>query len=127
MKHFCPLRWWLKGLGDNFVTSNWPCWFELNICCAIIINSNQVSSTCKDAVELNVTYVKITEILSGIVLSWNMPPSDAHENAVQYHLYAYQQGHEPPSRSLWKKVRSAVVFWDLCNVNYLFVKVLQFY
>ena len=49
----------------------------------------------------------------GIVLSWNMASTSKHEPAASYHLYAYQEGSEPPSTLLWKRVS--------CQPHYLVV------
>lgn len=45
----------------------------------------------------------------GIVLSWNMATSARHEEAAHYHLYAYQEGTDPPTASIWKRVRHSVL------------------
>ena len=47
----------------------------------------------------------LSSYISGIVLSWNMPPLDDHETISSYQLFAYQETNSViPSTSLWKKV-----------------------
>jgi len=57
----------------------------------------------------------------GIVLSWNMATSVRHAEASTYHLYAYQEGTDPPSTNLWKRVsrlyRMLLVFFCFCPVT----------
>ena len=57
----------------------------------------------------------------GIVLSWNMTLTSRDEPAATYHLYAYQEGSEPPSPTLWKRVSCwimATYFYALFDVSY---------
>lgn len=43
--------------------------------------------------------------VAGIVLSWNMDlRPDFHADVSSYQIYAYQEGSQPPSVNLWKKV-----------------------
>ncbi|XP_024938695.1 activating transcription factor 7-interacting protein 1 isoform X2 [Cephus cinctus] len=49
--------------------------------------------------------LKITKVLNGIVLSWNMNLNDQYAKIVSYQLYAYQEfPNVVPSSNLWKKV-----------------------
>ncbi|XP_046404450.1 activating transcription factor 7-interacting protein 1-like isoform X2 [Ischnura elegans] len=49
--------------------------------------------------------LKLSKVMNGIVLSWNMTATTPHEDIASYQLYAYQEGaNAPPSPSLWKKV-----------------------
>ncbi|XP_071452221.1 activating transcription factor 7-interacting protein 1-like isoform X2 [Hetaerina americana] len=49
--------------------------------------------------------LKLSKVLNGIVLSWNMTTTTPHEEIASYQLYAYQEGaNAPPSPTLWKKV-----------------------
>ena len=43
-------------------------------------------------------------MMLGIVLSWNMVTTNKHEPAASYQLYAYQEGSEAASTTLWKRV-----------------------
>lgn len=48
--------------------------------------------------------LKLSRVAQGIVLSWNASITVLQEEPSTYQLYAYQQGHELPSSTLWKKV-----------------------
>ena len=48
-----------------------------------------------------------------------MVTNDTYEIAAQYQLFAYQQGSEPPSTSLWKKVSLIDLICD--QIDFLFI------
>jgi len=70
-------------------------------------------------------------MMSGIVLSWNMTLMSTHEQAASYHLYAYQEGSEPPSTSLWKRVscvclRDYFLAWLIKPIREIKLKIYTF-
>ncbi|XP_054285823.1 activating transcription factor 7-interacting protein 1 isoform X2 [Macrosteles quadrilineatus] len=48
--------------------------------------------------------LKIAKTNNGIMLSWSMSLSKDIADMQSYQLYAYQEGNQPPSTQLWKKV-----------------------